>query len=87
MFKLANGLIDCYAILGHLTYKVPVKKIRQNVSFVNGNYEANYPITRMCKFANDPGIDVFEIDLIETEAILLKFERGTISEAAACDIA
>jgi len=45
---------------------------------VIGNYSSwytgNCPITRMYKFATNLGIDVFQVDLIDTKAILLEFE-------------
>ena len=62
-----------------LTYKFPVRITRQNDSFVIGNcsslYTSNCSTTIKCKFSSDRGIDVFEVDLIETEAILFGFER------------
>ena len=39
---------------------------------------ANCPTTRTCKFANDRGVDVFEIDLMATEAVLLGFGCETV---------
>jgi len=34
----------------------------------------NCSVTRMCKFANDQGIDIFEVILLDIKAILHGFE-------------
>ena len=81
LFEVTNDLFECPLLVGYLMCRVPVRRIRQNDSFEIGNYlllyTANCPTTRMCEFALDRGIDVFEIALSEIKAILLEFEWGT----------
>lgn len=64
-------------------FRVRVRRTKQNLSFASGNYSslytANCPTARMCKFANGRDTDIFEVDLMEIKAKLLRFESGTLS--------
>ena len=76
--KLTNGLVDCPALMRDLMYGVSVRKTRQNDSFVIGNHLPLYVVNCVCKFTNDRGVDVFEVHLMETRAILIGFKWGTV---------
>ena len=78
LFKLTNGLVDCLALMGNFMLRVPVKRTRQNDSFVIGKYSLLYTpnclVTRMWKYANDRGIDVYDVVLLDNKATLIDFE-------------
>ena len=66
-FYLVSGNGVIVATIGNFTHRVFVTRTRRNDSFVTENYSPLHtekcPITRMCKFANDRGTDVFEVIL------------------------